>query len=147
MGSIQWLGQNWFVLLQNTGMVGSLLFTARSLRSETRSRRISNRLTITQQHRETWTQLYKKRELERVLSADVDLNRKPVTLDEELFVTLLILHLNASYYAFREGVLGRPEQLQSDIRQFFSLPIPAIIWGRLKPMQNEAFVRFVASSL
>ena len=45
MGSLHWLAQNWFTLLNAIGVVGGLLFTGHSLRSETKTRRIANLLS------------------------------------------------------------------------------------------------------
>src|SRR5947209_4326057 len=114
MGFLDGFGKNWFTFLQSAGIIASLFFTGLALRSETRARRITSLFTITQHHREIWTQLYKERELVRVLSPDVDLSRSPVTDEEELFVTLLILHLNTSYRAMREQVFLTPQRLQLD---------------------------------
>lgn len=141
------LRENWFVLLQSVGIIGSLLFTAASFRTDAKARRISNLLTLTHHHREIWTQLYKRPDLLRVVKRAVDLMRQPVTEAEELFVDLLILHLSSSYHAIRDGLLAEPEGLRKDIRWFFSLPIPRAVWRKSRILQDEDFVRFIDSNL
>jgi hypothetical protein len=42
MGSLRWLTENWFTLLNVVGVIGGLFFTGYSLRSETKTRRIAN---------------------------------------------------------------------------------------------------------
>jgi hypothetical protein len=42
-----WASQNWFNLFSTVGIIGSLWFAAAALRSETKTRRIANLLTIT----------------------------------------------------------------------------------------------------
>lgn len=142
-----WLAENWFILLSSVGIVGGLVFNAVSLRSEARTRRIANLLIITQNHREIWSQLYKRPELWRVLDANANIATVPVRLEEEIFVNFLLLHLNSSFRAMKEDVFFRPEGLRADIRRFFSLPIPAEIWKRMKPFQDEDFTAYVESSI
>ena len=62
-----WFSENWFNLFSAVGIIGGLLFTAVSLRSETKTRRISNLLTLTQNHRELWAEMFRRPGLERVL--------------------------------------------------------------------------------
>jgi hypothetical protein len=38
----QWISENWFNLFSAVGIIGSLWFTAVSLRSDTKTRRIAN---------------------------------------------------------------------------------------------------------
>jgi hypothetical protein len=47
MGVGEWLSHNWFDLFSSAGIIGGLWFTAVSLRSETKTRRIANLLTVT----------------------------------------------------------------------------------------------------
>ena|SRR6266404_5789917 len=147
MGVIAWFWENWFVSLQSFGIIGSLLFTAAAFRTDAKARRISNLITITDHHREIWTQLLNRPGLSRVLKAVVDFRREPLTQEEELFVNLLILHLNAAYHALSGGMLVKPEQLQKDIRSFFSLPIPRAVWRKSRTFQDENFATFVEAIL
>jgi hypothetical protein len=82
-------------------------------------------------------------ELWRIMSADVDLERNPVTDNETLFVSFLVLHLNSAYQAIKQGVMEMPEGLGSDISAFFVHPIPRAVWGKLRSLQNRDFVAFV----
>jgi hypothetical protein len=142
-----WITENWFNLLSAVGIVGSLLFTAVSLRSSTKSRRISNLLTITSHHREIWSQLYHRPELARVKDATVDLTRNPITQEENLFVKFLILHLSSTYHAMKNGIFLKPSALSKDIKSFFRLPIPKGVWNNVKSFQDNDFVRFVEDCL
>src|SRR4051812_13568852 len=92
-----WLTANAFDLLNALGIVGSLLFTAHSLRSETKTRRIANLLSITEAHRNIWKEHFKNPHLARVLSPQADLSKEPVTPDEEIFVNLVIQHLGVVF--------------------------------------------------
>jgi hypothetical protein len=147
MTLLAWLAANWFVSLQSAGIVGGLIYTGLSFRKQALALRVNNLLTITQQHRDIWTQLYKREELSRVLSRQPDLEREPIVAEEELFVTLLILHLNSAFYAARAGMFVTPEHLQEDIRHFFSLPIPTIVWRKVWHIQNTEFALFVSRVL
>ena len=142
-----WLTRNWFNILSAIGIVGSLLFTAVSLRSETKTRRTSNLLSLTQNHRQLWTALFPSPELKRVLDPAADLNKLPVTVNEEIFVNCVIQHLNSAHYALADKLVVRPEGLRRDVTWFFSLPIPGAVWKRVRVLQNEDFVHFVESCL
>ena len=65
MGFTQWVANNWFIFLQSAGIIASLLFTASSLRSETKMRRVSNLLAITESHRTLWIEFYRRPELNK----------------------------------------------------------------------------------
>jgi len=55
---------------------------------------------------------------------------REITREEEIFVTLAILHLNAAFYAHKLELVFNLEGIRRDISWFFSLPIPAMIWEK-----------------
>jgi hypothetical protein len=142
-GMGEWILANWFTGLSALGIIGSLAFTAVSFRSETKTRRIANLLTLTQNHRELWSELFDHPDLSRVLDASVDLSAHPISLDESFFVNMAIQHLSSAYEALQSGLVIKPEGMSQDIRWFFSLPIPKAIWEKLKVLQNDDFTEFV----
>ena len=142
-----WISENWFNLLSALGIISSLLFTAVSLRSETKTRRISNLLSLTQNHRELWAEMFHRTGLERVLDSSADISLKAITLDEQFYVTTAIHHLNSAFQAIRTGLVIKPEGLRQDIRVFFSLPIPKAVWEKLRGLQDQEFVEFVENCL
>jgi hypothetical protein len=142
-----WLDQNWFSVLQTLGIVGALAFTAITLRTDTKIRRVQNHFAITEQHRKIWSELFARPELARVLEPKPDLARDPVTPAEDIFVTLLILNLNAAFVAMKADLLVSPEKLGQDIKGFLSLPIPSEIWKNLLAVQDSDFVTFVQQSM
>lgn len=146
MGGIHWLYSHFETVLTNIGIIGGLFFTAISFRSEAKTRRVANLLTVTANHREIWSTLYTHGDLGRVLNRTVDLNESPLTSGEEVFVTSVILHLASVFYALQDDLLIKEERLRADIADFLSYPIPAMTWERIKSFQNEKFVRFVENS-
>lgn len=139
--------EHWFDLLQTLGIVGGLLFTAYAVRKDERARKISNLIAVKQQYREIWEKLYWHPALFRVLKGDLDLKSQPITDEEWLFVKLNIFNLDTIYRSMRSGMFVHLEGLQKDVREFYSLPIPRAVWERLKPFQDEAFVKFVEDAL
>ena len=144
---LNWTGEHWFDLLQTAGIVGGLLFTGIAFRTDTKARRLESLFTITKSHREIWSEIYERPELNRIQDSKADLSAKPVTNEERLFVNFLILHLNNSYQAIRDGLYHRPEGLSDDIRGFFSLPIPRAVWDKSRALQNRDFTKFVDECL
>lgn len=145
MSFAEWSAQNWIALAGAITGIAGLLFNGLSLRSETRTRRITNLLAITRSHRELWSLLIAEPGLKRLLVPDPKAQERPVSTEEELFVLFAIHHLNSVFRAMSDGLVPRPEAIRRDVWWFFSLPIPATIWERFKPLQDEAFVRFVES--
>ncbi len=147
MGAVEWLQLHWLDFLQSLGIVGGLLFTAISLRTDSKIQRVANLLSFTKQHREIWTRVHEKPELSRVLETRLNLEKEPITKDEELFVTFVVLHLSVFQEAMKQGLLISPEGLQRDVKNFFSLPIPLAVWEKMKPLQDQDFIKFVESAM
>src|SRR5580700_4367777 len=145
MEILGWLANNSFNLLSAMGVIGSLLFTAISLRSATNTQRIANLLSITANHREVWKVFLNHQELVRVRDASADTTEHPITQAERVFVNMVIQHINSVYYAMNDQLVVKVEGLRRDVAQFFSLPIPREVWERIKVLQNDDFVAFVES--
>lgn len=135
--------ENWFEILSAAGIIGGLLFTAVSLRSDRKARKAENLITLTTNHREIWREFYRRPELERVLNPGSDLAKQPVTAAEEEFVKFVILHLASVYYAMRDELVMKLDGVRHDAGVFFSLPLPKAVWEKTKAFQNEDFVAFV----
>jgi hypothetical protein len=139
----EWIARNWFTVLSAIGIIGSLLFTAASFRSNTKTQRIANLLTITEGHREIWVFFSNHPELNRVLNPSVNLEKYPVGRNEELFVIFVLLHLSSVFNAMKDDLLIKLEGLRRDVTSFITLPIPSAIWEKIRPLQNDDFVAFV----
>ena len=140
-----WLADNSFNLLSAVGVIGGLWFTSKSLRSETKTRRIANLLTITANHREIWKGFLMDKSLARVRDPSANTIKHPITEAERVFVTFVIFHMNSVYYAMSDQLVVKVEGLRRDIAQFLSLPIPREVWEKIKILQNDEFVAFVES--
>jgi hypothetical protein len=145
MGIGEWIFQNWFNLFSAIGIIAGLWFTAFSLRADTKTRRIANLLTITGSHREIWKEFLNNPKLSRIRNAAADTERQPVTDAEEMFVNMVIVHINSVYYAMNDRLVVEYEGLRRDVAQFFSLPVPKAVWRKSKPLQNLEFAAFVES--
>jgi hypothetical protein len=147
MGIGEWISQSWFDLFSSAGIIGGLWFTAVSLHSETKTRRIANLLTITANYREVWKEFFNSPELARVIEPAADVEMNPVTPAEEFFVQLVISHTSSVYEALKDELLNKQEGLRRDVKSFFSLPIPKAVWTTTKLLQNLDFAAFIESSL
>src|SRR6266480_7508743 len=104
MGILGWVTENWFNLLSAVGIIGSLCFTAVSLHSEAKTRRIANLLKMTQNHRELWKIFYQNLEMTRIFDASADTASPPVNSGEEMFVNVVIQHLSSVYRAMQSDL-------------------------------------------
>jgi hypothetical protein len=143
----EWISQNWFDLFSSAGIIGGLIFTAHSLRSETKTRRVANLLAITANYREVWKEFSHSPELARVIEPSADMAKQPVTPAEEFFVNMVILHTSSVYEALKDELVTKQEGLRRDVGMFFSLPVPKAVWTKSKLLQNLDFAAFVESSL
>ena len=134
-------------VLQTASLLVGLFTAVHSVRTDTKERKIGNLFTLTNAHREIWSQLYERKELTRVLLVSVNLRREPVTAEEELFVHTLILHLRAAFKARKLGMQFDDDAVAADIRQFLSRAIPREVWEKSKVFQDSDFVQFVERCL
>jgi hypothetical protein len=143
----QWLASNWFDFLSTVGIVGSLWIAIISLRSETKTRRITNLFTVTGNYFEIRKEFLRYPELARVTDPAANVIKQPVTLLEESFVNLVIIHTSSVFETLKDGLIIKQEGLRRDVKMFFSLPVPKAVWQRTKLLQNQDFAAFIDSSL
>lgn len=133
--------------LQTIGIIGGLVFTAISIRQATNARKASDLLTLTEQHRELWNQVYSCPGLDRIFAESVDLVGSPVTVAEAWFMNEVIVHFHTGWQITSKGSLLALDAVRADVRNFFSLPIPHAVWKRTKDARDPKFVEFVEDCL
>src|SRR2546421_4369616 len=104
MGFGSWFPHNFADLLGYLGIIAGLIFNGISIQSQTKERRISNMLTMVQNHREIWSDYYNQPNLWRILDKAVDVSNTPVTQAEEAFVTTVIQHIYGVYQSVKAGL-------------------------------------------
>ena len=142
-----WIATNWFDLLQSIAITAGLFFTGATLREQAKARRVGNLITLTQQHRDIWREYLSRPELARVRNPQADLRTGPLTLAEETFVKLVLVHLVSAYQATRLDETEALGRMSEDVGEFFSLPIPAAVWQARKSVHEQSFVDFVDQAL
>lgn len=142
-----WVIEHWREVIENSGIIGGLVFTGLALRIDARVRRAGTIIDISKQHREIWMYFYERPQLGQLFSRDRDLRAHPLADEEVHFVNFLINHLRATFYARSAGIFVQPECLRDDIRGFLSYPAPRSAWERLKHSHDYAFVAFVERNL
>jgi hypothetical protein len=142
MAGLTWLDSNWFSLVQTVGIVGGLIFTASTIRENSKERRMSNMLTLSDRHRALWNEAVQRKELDRVFQPDADL-KNPTTITEEEFLNLAMIHYELGWRLAKS--IGRDEARaqERDACNFFSLPLPRAFWEKSKGFRNQRFVRYV----
>lgn len=147
MEILGWMERHGVDLLQTASLLVGLFATIHTISADTRERKIENLFAITAAHRELWIHFSKMPALHRILDDRIDLNVHPPTISEVRFIHELILHLRTSFRAKEAGMEFDDEAVASDIRQFFSKPIPQFVWERSKEFQGRDFIEFVEYSL
>ena len=147
MGILGWIQEHGFVFLQAVSTLVGFFIAAYTIRTNTVERKIGNLFELTKAHREIWSRLYERKEFARVLMESVNLRKEPMTVEEELFIHTLLLHLRTAFKARALGMQFDDDAVAADIRQFFNRPIPRSVWERSKDFQDADFVAFVERSI
>lgn len=147
MAAINWILKHWFDLFQTLGILGGFLFTAYTVRKDEQARKITNLIALNERYDYIWSKFYERPELSRVLKADADLLKQPISDMEWLFAKMLIIHLDTVRRAAQAEMFVELKGIKSDIRDFVQLPIPKLVWEKMRPFQDEAFVEFVETAL
>jgi hypothetical protein len=145
-----WWDENWFSLVQTIGIVSGLVLGAAALwadmkarREDASARRVETLMLTTQYHRDIWGRILDEGSLNRVLDPTADLDSQPLSEEERMLCTFLILHLFATFEARKAGVFRIDWADSHDVGELFSLPVPSTVWNLVKPYQSEEFVEFV----
>lgn len=140
-----WLETNWLNIIQSAGIIGGLLFTAFTFRRDAKGRRASDLLALAEQHRDIWSEVYRKPELRRINHAEVDLISSRVTPEEEEFLNLVFVHAFTTWLLAESGTLPllSLKTLALDIGTFLKKPIPLAVWKSSKDTRDPRFVKFV----
>ena len=109
-GFVSAIADNWFALFQTIGILAGLAFTSRALRMDARTRKAQMLVEITEQHRSIWLQMLQHPSLKRILRENADLSGKPPTVEETLFVNLILLHFASVMNAVRQKAMPEPGQ-------------------------------------
>lgn len=147
IGIEQWLRDHWFPLLQSLGVIGGLLFTGWNIRAANKARRLSTLLEVAKSHRDIWGKAFGNPSMQRVLASDRDLLFEPMSQDERVFATLMIIHLSCLFEARKSKSMLPLEHLEDDMRDFMEMPVPRAVWLLMKGYQNDDFVAFVDAIL
>ena len=147
MGIWEWVSQNWFNVFSSIGIMGSFWVGIMAVRSDAKTRQVSNLLAVTANYRQVWKDYFDNPKLSRVLEAKVDVKSQPVTPEEEFFINQVIFHVSTFYYATKENLFIAQAGARHDIGDLFSLPIPRAVWSKSKLLQNLDFAAFIDSAL
>lgn len=142
-GIFLWIEQNWFSVVQAGGIIGSILLSVLMLRRDQRTRRVSDLLTLAGHHRDLWADMHRRPELSRIAASEADLVGSPITIAEEEFLLLVIMHFYTGWMLAREGSLITFKTLATDAGSFFALPLPSKVWSQSRSQRDPDFVRFV----
>lgn len=136
------LYKNWFDLLQTTFIVAGFVLSYIAIRGDTKSRKVAHLLQIVQSHRDIWTKTYTHPELLRIRKEDVDLEKHPISEAERRMSQEVIMHIFAVYEAIQNKQLDKGE-MEKDIVDYISRPIPNAVWQDVKRYYKKKFVKFI----
>ncbi|HAB17989.1 MAG TPA: DUF6082 family protein [Verrucomicrobiota bacterium] len=137
------LETNWFNLVQSVGIIAGLIFTAVTIRRDSKSHRMTALLALEEQHRELWSELHRRPELARILAGKVDLVASPITTAETEFLNTVFVHFCTGWRLAKEHKILSTEDLARDISEFLSRPIPQQVWQQSRSTREKRFVAFV----
>jgi hypothetical protein len=144
-GFLSWVQTNWSSAIGAAGIIGGLYFTAASFSHDAKAKEVANILTLGEQHRELWNEAHQREDLKRIFLTRVD--ARPVSVAEEEFLNIVFVHFETGWQMARAGTVLTCSVLARDIRAFFSLPLPRLVWEKTKSARNPRFVRFVERAM
>jgi hypothetical protein len=142
-----WVDGNWFNVIQTVGIIGSLWLATGAANRDARAKEIENLLSLSEHHRELWQAIPQRKDLERVLQTDANVRLAPPTVAESEFLNLVIVHFQTGWWIARAGGMTTLKEMKVDVRGFFSLPLPRVVWEKTKALRNQRFVSFVQRAL
>ena len=123
-GILSWFQSNWSSVIGAAGIIGSLLFTAASVRADAKNRAITNLLALDERHRALWGEVKQRPELKRILSEKVDIAAQPLTPEEDVSMWQIIQQFETGWQVERILNRGELKLLARDAGDFFRLPLP-----------------------
>lgn len=133
----------WIDFAQLIGIALGFGLTIRELRVTSKLRKFDVFWRIGESHREVWREVTDNSSLNRVLLEEVNLEETPLTLQEEVFVNLVVLHMENVFHAHKHGYYSIGLHETADIRTFIQLPVPSAAWSTIRKFQAPDFVAFL----
>jgi hypothetical protein len=144
---VRWFFDHAAQLIESVGIMMGLFFTGFALRSDVRSRQAEILMRLTENHREIWIYHDERPELKRIFQNKVDLAATPITPAEARFIQYFVNHVALSFRAQKLGLYRSPEQLETDLRDFFGYPVPREAWKKLRRFQDQDFAEYIEKVL
>ena len=135
----EWISANWLDFLQTIGVFVAIA----ELRANTKARRLANLFSLTDAHSRLWKSVGRDSGLKAILEPNRNMVTHPLSLVEEEHLNRQILHVKLGYEALEAGTPVSKVGVQTDLREFFTLPAVATYWIKAKSYHEEGFVAFV----
>ena len=149
-----WVDGN-FNLIQSVGIIGGLMTASIALfanaaasNRDAKAKERDNILTLSEHHRNLWWgEISKNQKLLRIFQTDVDVLKEPATLLEEVYLNETFAQYLTGWRIAKAEGLTTLNELAIDVKWFFSLPLPRVVWEKSKKYRNRRFVQFVKEAL
>jgi hypothetical protein len=142
-----WVKSEWFSIVQTVGVVGGLIFTGITISRDAKAKEAANALAFAERHRQFWREAIERPELRRIFSENADLLERRITAAERIFLNLAFVQYETGWNIAKKVDRSDLKPLKSDVRKFFSLPLPQAVWKETKQFRNQRFVRFVEKTM
>jgi hypothetical protein len=144
---LSWFEGNWPNAITTLGVIGSLWIGIWTGQRELEKGKRESLERAAERHDKLWTQMSEQPSLHRILQEEVDLLAKPVTVEEEEFLNLVIVLFLTGWRNAKAGGIITLKELSGDVGSFFSRPLPHAVWEKTKLTRNPKFVRFIDRAL
>lgn len=146
-GMYQFLKENWLEV--GTVLAGSIsvLVAIAGHFSGRSSEKADFRFSVDESYERVWSKHNGNPALQRVTDDRVDLEKKPVSLEEERFILLLLNHLTSTVKAIELGKYEKPDGMEADVINFFKKPIPRAVANKYFDMQSQEIRELLVNSI
>ena len=138
--------EKYFQAFQSVFIILAFLASAYAVYRQNKSTKITNLITITNNHRSIWTSIINDDDL-KAAAREKSFNPEEITDYQEMFIKFLIFHLFTMYEASKSDAIVPIEQVELDVSVFMSLPGPNHVWQKIKKYQNADFRNFIDKNL
>lgn len=146
-GFISWFQANWATFIGTIGAIIGACFTVAAFRQTAEKADRDEYAHLADQHQVLWKEAREREDLVRICQPQADLEAKPLTIVERLFLNEVFVYFETGWNLARRNTILEMETYTTDVQNFFSLPLPRAAWEQSEGGRNKKFVRFVEKAL
>lgn len=100
---ISYVRENWLNVVTATGVIGSLWIGIKKSNRDAKDKADEKLERAGDRHVELWTRMSKEPGLKRILQTELDVRAEPISVEEEEFINLVMVHFLKTWRLAKNG--------------------------------------------